>query len=603
MSMQESGKMISLCEAFQARVAEMPDAVALRTPGDGVSITWREYDRRVRSIAAGLSAIGVRRGDTVAMMMTNRPEFHLCDSAALHLGATPFSVYNTSAPEQITYLFGNAGNKVVFTEKAFVPRLREVGNAVEHIICVDGEIDGATSLADLEAKPDPDFDFDAAWRAVKPTDLATIIYTSGTTGPPKGVELTHHNITAEADAIEDMFSIEAGWRILSYLPAAHIADRVTSHYSMMLFGSQVTCLNDPRKLAEGLPDSRPHLFFGVPRVWEKFKSAIDAALAAEPKAVKRNIANWAIGVGTRVARLKLANRSLPPLLAAQHRIADTLVLSKLRHKLGLDQAKICASGAAPIAPATLEYFWGLGLTVYEVWGMSETSGLSTSTSPGKVKIGTVGQPVPGIEVKLAEDGELLVKGPTLMRGYRNDPDKTKETIDADGWLHTGDVATIDDDGYVTIVDRKKELIINEAGKNMSPANIENTIKAACSVLGPVVAIGDARPYVCALLVLDPDAAAALAAQHGLKDASPAALASHPAVRDAVTAGVRAGNAHLSRVEQIKRFRILPAVWEPGGDELTPTLKLRRKPIAEKYQHEIDELYAKTAGGDTVDLSG
>jgi long-chain acyl-CoA synthetase len=291
-----------------------------------------------------------------------------------------------------------------------------------------------------------------------------------------------------------------------------------------------------------------------------------------------------------------------PLLAAQHRIADTLVLAKLRHKLGLDQAKICASGAAPIAPATLEYFWGLGLTVYEVWGMSETSGLSTSTSPGKVKIGTVGQAVPGIEVKLAEDGELLVMGPTLMRGYRNDPDKTKETIDADGWLHTGDVATIDSDGYVTIVDRKKELIINEAGKNMSPANIENTIKAACSVLGPVVVIGDARPYVSALLVLDPDAAAMLAAQHGLKDTSPAALAAHPAVRDVVTAGVKAGNAHLSRVEQIKRFRILPAVWEPGGDELTPTLKLRRKPIAEKYQHEIDEMYTKTAGGDTIDLS-
>jgi long-chain acyl-CoA synthetase len=336
-------------------------------------------------------------------------------------------------------------------------------------------------------------------------------------------------------------------------------------------------------------------------VWEKFKSAIDTALAAEPKAAKRNIANWAIGVGAKVAKLTLTNKSVPPLLGLQHKLADTLVLAKLRHKLGLDRAQICASGAAPISPETLEYFWGLGIPLYEVWGMSETSGLSTSTSPGKVKLGTVGQPVPNVEVKLAEDGELLAKGEVIMRGYRNDPEKTAETIDQDGWLHSGDIATIDDEGYVKIVDRKKELIINAAGKNMSPANIENTIKASCSVLGPVVVIGDARPYISALVVLDPDAAAALAAQHGLLEASPAALAAHPEIRDTVLAGVKAGNQKLSRVEQVKRFRILPAVWEPGGDELTPTLKLRRKPIAEKYQHEIDEMYAKNPAADTIEV--
>jgi long-subunit acyl-CoA synthetase (AMP-forming) len=595
-----STSITTLCAAFQERVASMPDAVALRTPGDAVSITWREYDRRVRRIAAGLAKLGVKRGDTVALMVTNRPEFHLCDSAALHLGAAPFSVYNTSPAEQIAYLFGNAGNKIVITERQFVARLREVGQ-VEHIVCVDGPVDGTTTLEDLESSGDEDFDFDAAWRAVEPDDLVTIIYTSGTTGPPKGVELTHANITAEGEAVAAVFATKPGWRILSYLPAAHIADRVTSHYSMMLFGTEVTCVDDPRKLAESLPDVRPHLFFGVPRVWEKFKSAIDTALAAEPKAAKRNIANWAIGVGARVARLKLANQPVSPILALQHRIADALVLSKLRHKIGFDRAEICASGAAPISPETLEYFWGLGIPLYEVWGMSETSGLSTSTSPGKVKLGTVGQAVPSVEVKLGEDGELLTRGTAIMRGYRNDPEKTAETIDADGWLHTGDIATIDADGYVKIVDRKKELIINEAGKNMSPANIENTIKASCSVLGPVVVIGDSRPYISALVVLDPEAAGALAAKHGLTEPSPAALAAHPEVREAVIAGVKAGNQKLSRVEQVKRFRILPAVWEPGGDELTPTLKLRRKPIAEKYQHEIDELYTKTPAGDTIDV--
>ncbi|HET9138086.1 long-chain fatty acid--CoA ligase [Actinophytocola sp.] len=593
---------VSLCEAFQAQVAEMGDEVALRTPGDTVTITWREYGKRVRTIAAGLAARGVTRGDTVALMMTNRPEFHLCDTAALHLGAAPFSIYNTSAPEQISYLFGNAGNKVVFTERVFLARIREVAGADMLIVCVDGPAEGAITLDELESGGAEDFDFIGSWQAVGPDDLATIIYTSGTTGPPKGVELTHANIAVEATTV-DMFALERGWHILSYLPAAHIADRVTSHYSMMLFGSTTTSVDDPRKLAAALPDVRPHLFFGVPRVWEKFKSAIDAGLAAEPKAAKRKIANWAIGVGIRAARYPLANKAVPAALGVQHRIADKLVLSKLRAKLGLDRARICASGAAPISPETLEYFWGLGIPVYEVWGMSETSGMATGTSPGNVKIGSVGLPAPGVEVKLAEDGELLTRGPTIMRGYRNDAEKTADTIDADGWLHTGDIATIDEDGYVTIVDRKKELIINEAGKNMSPANIENTIKASCSVLGPVVAIGDARPYISALVVLDPDAAAALAATHGLTETSPAALAAHPAIRDVVTAGVKAGNQKLSRAEQIKRFRILPAVWEPGGDELTPTLKLRRKPIAEKYQHEIDELYTSNPAADTIDVTG
>jgi long-chain acyl-CoA synthetase len=597
-----TGDSTTLCSAFQDRVARTPDALALRTLGDAVTVTWRQYGERVRSIAAGLAALGVTRGDTVALMMTNRPEFFFIDAAALHLGATPFSVYNTLAPDQIGYLFGNAGNRAVLAERQFIPRIREVAAGIEHVVCVDGEAEGAITLEQLEAGGSADFDFEAAWRAVEPTDLATIIYTSGTTGPPKGVELTHRNVTEQAKAIEHMYQLHAGWQIMSYLPLAHIADRVTSHYSMMLFGAVTTPLDDPRKIAAALPDVRPHLFFGVPRVWEKAKSAIESALAAEPKALRRNIAHWALKVGARSARYTLAGRPLPQPLALRYKIADTLVLSKMRQRLGLDRAEICLSSAAPIAPETLEFFWGLGLRVYELWGMSETSGMSTSNAPGRNKLGTVGQAVPGTEVKIAEDGELLTRGPNVMRGYRNDPEKTAEAIDPDGWLHTGDIATIDAEGYVKIVDRKKELIINEAGKNMSPANIENTIKAACSVLGPVVAIGDARPYVSALVVLDPEAAATLAARHGLADASPAALAAHPEIRALVTAGVKAGNQKLSRVEQIKRFRILPAVWEPGGDELTPTLKLRRKPIAEKYRHEIDELYTKVPAADTIDVS-
>jgi long-chain acyl-CoA synthetase len=582
----------TLCAAFQAFVKQSPDAVIIRSVGGTTEITWREWDQRVRKLAAGLAALGVKRGDTVGLMLANRPEYHLVDAAALHLGATPFSIYNTSAPEQIAYLFGNAGNKVVFCDERFLPRIQEVRGSVEHIVCVDdvSDVDGVLTLADLEAKGDPDFDFDAAWQAVEASDLATIIYTSGTTGPPKGVELTHGNVIAEADATRVLFDAQPGERILSYLPAAHIADRVTGQYFAILFGIQVTCVPDLTKLGEALNDCRPHSFFAVPRVWQKLKAAIDAGLSAEPSPAKRKIAAWAIQTGIRAARAELAGES-SPVLAIQHRVADKLVLSKLRHLLGLDQAKAPASGASAIAPELLEFFWGLGIRIYEVWGMSETGGATTANAPGQTKLGTVGRVMKDMEVKLAEDGELLTRGPTIMRGYRNDPEKTAETIDADGWLHTGDIAEIDSGGYVKIVDRKKELIINASGKNMSPTNIENAIKSSTSLVGQVVAIGDNRPYVAAIAVLEPDAAAAFAKQHGFGGASAAELVAHPEIRAAVLAGVKEGNEKLARVEQVKRIRLLASAWEPGGDELTPTMKLRRKPIAEKYAHEIDALFA------------
>jgi long-subunit acyl-CoA synthetase (AMP-forming) len=591
----------TLCAAFQAFVAETPDEVVIRTSGGGTEITWREWDRRVRKLAAGLAALGVGRGDTVGLMLANRPEYHLADAAALHLGATPFSIYNTSASDQIAYLFGNAGNTVVFCDERFLDRIQAVRGTVEHIVCVDevSDVDGVLTLADLEAKGDPEFDFDAAWQAVEATDLATIIYTSGTTGPPKGVELTHANVIAEADAVRDLFNAKAGDRVLSYLPAAHIADRVTGLYFAILFGIQVTCVADLTKLAEGLNDCRPHSFFAVPRVWQKLKAAIDVGLAAEPSGAKRKIAAWAIETGIRAARVELSGKPLSPVLKAQHQLADKLVLSKLRHKLGLDQAVTPASGASAISADILEYFWGLGIRIYEVWGMSETGGATTANAPGHTKLGTVGRPVQGMEVKLGEDGELLTRGPAVMRGYRNDPGKTAEAIDPDGWLSTGDIALIDADGYVKIVDRKKELIINASGKNMSPSNIENAIKAATSLVGQVVAIGDDRSYVAAIAVLDPEAAAGFAKQHGFAGTSQAELVANPDLRAAVLAGVKEGNEKLARVEQVKRIRLLPSTWEPGGDELTPTMKLRRKPIAEKYAHEIDSLFAETPGEDVL----
>ena len=584
----------TLCAAFQRTAKVRPDAVAVRTPDDSVAITWREYDERVRKVAAGLAALGVGHGDTVALMLTNRPEFHVADTGVLHVGATPFSIYNTLAVEQIAYLFANAGNKVVITEQQFLEKLKlaNTEGQVEHFFVVDGPAEGARTLEELEASGDPSYDFDAGWQQVQPSDVLTLIYTSGTTGPPKGVELTHANLMAEMDALQDYYPLTHDDSLVSYLPDAHIANRWGAHYNNLRFGIQITTVDDPKQMIPTLSSVRPTFFGAVPAVWYKVKAGIEAALAAEPDERKRKIAGWAIATGTKVAWLRSEGKAVPPLVKVQHALADRLVLSKLRERMGLDRVKVAATGASAIAPDALAFMLGLGIPVLEVWGMSETSAVVTMNPPDGIRIGTVGKVVPGgTEIKLADDGELLVRGPLLMKGYRNDPERTAEAIDSDGWMHTGDIATIDDDGYVRIVDRKKELIINAAGKNMSPQNIEGAIKVACPLVLSAVAVGDDKPYVTALLTLDPDACAAYAEKAGLPDGSPAVLADDPATRALIQAGIDQANEKLARVEQIKKFAILPTVWEPGGDELTPTMKLKRKPIAEKYASEIDALYA------------
>jgi long-chain acyl-CoA synthetase len=600
----QTGVLVStLPQAFQETAALRPDAVAIRTVGDKVVITWGQYADRVRKIAAGLSALGVERGHTVGLMLRNRPEFHLTDTAIMHLGAIPFSIYNTSAPEQIRYLFSNAENKIVFTEKDFLPAVKAAGADLARVIVVDADVDGCMTLEHLESLGSKtDFDFDSAWRAVRPDDVATLIYTSGTTGPPKGVELTHANVMAEFSAIVDLLDMQPADRITSYLPHAHIADRVSSHYANMVLGVLVTDVADPRAIAEALPDVRPTTWLGVPRVWNKIKAGIETKLDTEATGIRRRLALWAIDTGIRSARLTLAGKSVPPSLAFRRNIADRLVLAKLRHALGLDQVRWGVIGAAPSPIETIEFIWGLGIPVYEVWGMSECVGGATCNRPGANKVGTVGRALLGIEVSAASDGELLIRGPAVMRGYRHQPEKTMEAIDLDSWLHSGDIGSIDEQGFVTIVDRKKELIVNEAGKNLSPANIEMAIQASSALIDQVVAIGDARPYVTALVVLDSDAVSAQAAALGMADASAAAFAQSREAREMLTDAVREGNAKLSRVEQIKRFLILGTPWEPGGDELTSTMKLKRRPIAEKYSAEIDKLYAETPGPDVVNLS-
>ncbi len=588
---------VTLCEAFQRMAVIDPDAVALRTPGDTQMLTWRDYATQVRQVAAGLAGLGVCRGDTVTLMMANRIEFYPLEVGAQHVGATSFSAYNTLPAEQLTYLFDNAGTKVVICEQQYVEKIRASGADIEYIICIDGAPAGILSLDDLYAAAADDFDFESSWRAVQPDDVITLIYTSGTTGNPKGVEMTHTHLLFEAYALDAVLGVRFSDRITSFLPSAHIADRAMGLYNQEIFGVQVTVISDIRAIAAALPDVRPTVWGAVPRVWEKLRAAIEFAVTNEPEEQRRQALQWGLSVAAKRAAAAVAGEPVPDDVAVEWATADELVLSKLRAKLGLDQLRWAVSGAAPIPKETLGFFAGIGIPIAEVWGMSELSCVASVSPPSEARVGTVGKLLPALEGKIADDGEYLVRGPLVMRGYRKDPVKTAEAIDPDGWLHTGDILEVDPHGFLRVVDRKKELIINAAGKNMSPANIENTILAACPMVGAMVAIGDGRPYNTALMVFDADSVGPYAAQRGLADASPAALAADPEVIARIAAGVAEANTRLSRVEQIKRFRVLPTLWEPGGDEMTLTMKLKRRPISAKYAAEIEALYAGDLGSD------
>ncbi len=358
----------------------------------------------------------------------------------------------------------------------------------------------------------------------------------------------------------------------------------------MVFGLEVTSIPDPKLIAQVLPQVKPTIWGAVPRVLEKLAAALQAGIAAEQDPERKAGIEAAIELGLAKVRAEQAGEELPEDVAAKHAVLDEKVLSVFRERIGLDQARWICVGAAPMPKKVQEFLMALGLPLAELYGMSELSCISTCSRPEDAKIGSIGPALPGVEVKLLEDGELCVRGPIVMKGYRGEPEKTAEVLDGDGWLHTGDIARIDDDGYVFLVDRKKELIINAAGKNMSPANIEQELKVSSPLIGQAICIGDGRPYNVALLVLDPDAVAARAQAAG-GEASVAGFAADPEVRKEIEAAVEGANANLSRVEQVKSFEVLADEWMPGGDELTPTMKLKRKPIAEKYAEAIERLYA------------
>ena len=576
--------------AFHMTVERKGDAVAIVQGEEEVS--WNQLRRRSAGIAGGLAKLGVGKGDTVAIMLNNRLEFMPIDLGVVILDGVPFSIYQTASPEPIEHVVSDSGAKVAFVEKAFLEvfgKAKENLPDLEHVITLDGE-GGTMTLEELEAL-DPDFD-DSVTESVEPDDLLTLIYTSGTTGPPKGVQLTHRNLMSLVSSVDDMIPWPEGdAKVISWLPAAHIAERGAHYYLPVIKGLSVTICPDPRKIIEVLPQVRPTWFFAVPRIWEKLRSGLESMLSSLPDE-QRVPAQKGLEAALAKVRAEQRGEEVPEEIAAAAKQADEQMFAALRHNLGLDEVVAVNVGAAPTPVEVLEFFHAIGIPIGELWGMSETCGVATLNPPDKVKLGTVGPPTPGIEIKLAEDGEVLVRGDSIMAGYRNMPDKTAETIDSDGWLSTGDIGELDSDGYLKIVDRKKELIINAAGKNMSPASIEANVKSASPLIGQCVAIGDQRPFNVALITLDPEFAPTWAGKQGIDDASLESLAENEELQAAVQSAVDEANATMSRVEQIKKFKILPTDWEPGGDELTPTMKLKRKPIGEKYGDEIEQLYER-----------
>jgi long-subunit acyl-CoA synthetase (AMP-forming) len=583
----------TVTEALRRTAATYPDLTAVRTVNDSLSLTWASLLERVDALAGGLAELGLERGDTAALMLANRPEFSIADLAVATLGATPFSVYVTYPAEAVNYLLRDAEAKVAIVEQASLPVMleaREGLSTLEHVIVVDGaEPDGVLALQDVE-RAGRGFDGAASCAAVTADDLLTLIYTSGTTGDPKGVELSHRSVMGGARTLQEIIPIEAGARLISWLPAAHIAERMAHHYIPIVYAGTVTCCPNPREVVSYLPQVKPTWFFAVPRIWEKLKAGLEAMQAAQPEEQRRPLQE-ALQASIERVRLRQRGEPVPEELEAAWVRADEQIFSKVRAMLGLDEAIAVNAGAAPTPVEVIEFFHGLGIELAELWGMSETCGVGTCNRPGAVKIGTVGPAAPQSEVRIAEDGEVLWRGPSLMTGYRGDPAKTAEALDAEGWLHTGDVGRLDEDGFLTIVDRKKEIIINAAGKNMSPANIEARLKTSTPLIGQACVIGDGRPFNTALIVLDTDFAPMWAGQHGLSDVAFDQLAHEPALVSAVQEGIDEANRHLARVEQIKKFTIVAGDWAPGGDELTPTMKLKRKPIAQKYASDIEAMYS------------
>ncbi len=600
---------ITTLSRLRAHAADRPRATAyaVKIGGEWLTSSWADFDSQVHQAARAMIALGVPAGGTVGILGFNRPEWTLSYMGAMAAGAVPVGIYQTCSPNQVGYVASHAEMRVLVVEnqeqwhkvsstQGNVRRVRDDLPALEHVVMMEGGEElpddsqvltwDAFMARGLESSGEADdATLDERTAAIRPDQLATLIYTSGTTGTPKGVMLSHSNLVETARICDRLHGLGPDNRTLSYLPLAHIAEQMISIHLAIYSGVTVYYAESFDRLAENLREVEPTIIFGVPRVWERIHAAVTDKLETAP-ALRRRLALWTLDVGGRSAARRRSGKPVSGALAFQERVANRLVLSKIRARLGLTQIVLAVSGAAPIRREVLDFFAAIGIAIYEVYGLSETSGPGTWNHAGACKLGTVGPVLPEAEVDLAGDGEVLLRGPNVFQGYFKSPEDTAEAIDDDGWFHTGDLGQLDDEGFLTITGRKKELIITSGGKNIAPVGIEAALKRI-ELVGEAVVIGDARKYLTALLTLEDEAAERFAAEHGTSGPPH----DDPRLLDEIRRGVDRVNATFARVEWIRKFEVLPRGFSVADGELTPTLKLRRREIAENWSEVIEGMYA------------
>jgi long-chain acyl-CoA synthetase len=576
-----------------------PDAMLEKRDGAYRPISTDEMVQSVQRMAKALQDLGVGRGDRVALVAENGPHWSVVDFATLCCGGVLVPIYPTllpDDPEQTRHIANDCGAKVAFVQsrerlEAFMG-FRDSLASLEHVILIDEGATasgGYTTFDELLARgegADPDA-FEREARATRPQDLATFIYTSGTTGLPKGVMLTHGNIASNVLSALQMMDIEPEYTALSFLPLSHSFER-TVDYIYFYRGVTVAYAESIPAVAQNMQEVRPHVFVSVPRVYEKVQARVYENAQASP--VKSKILHWAIGVGREALPYRLRHQKPPGLLGLKLALADKVVFGKIRERLG-GRFQFAMSGGAPLGRELAEFFWGAGIAIYEGYGLTETSPVLTVNSPDKVKMGTVGTALPETELHIAGDGEILARGPQIMQGYYNLPDATAEAIDSDGWFHTGDIGQIDDEGFLSITDRKKEIIVNAYGKNVPPAKIENALKTSRFV-SQAVALGDKRKFIAALVVPDFEALESWAAKEGIDTSDREALLATEAVHHLYDQEVEAANDKLAHYEEVKAWDLLPVEFSIEGGELTPTQKVKRRVVDEKYREIIDRMYQR-----------
>lgn len=590
----------TIVDSFNRNADTYPNEPAIHwKEGDWQSLTWSEYRNVVHKAAAGLETLGAGDGEFVAIMSGNRPEHVIADFATMHTGATPVTIYSTLAAGQIQYIADNCRVTVAILEDPdFMKRWEEIRSELpnlRYVVLMSGAenydtVEWVLSWDDLLARgvrrleEDPEVVSRSA-DSITPETLATLIYTSGTTGTPKGVMISQRNVVWTVESLRRATNLEVGPRMLSYLPLAHIAERVATHYLATYLAGQVWYCPNLANVLEYIQVARPTLFVGVPRVYEKFHFRLQARFA-EAEGLKAKILHKALDLNGKRVNAELAGKN-GPLLAG---LLDRIALSKVREGLGMEDVDLAITAAAPISPDLVRFFHTIGVPLYEVYGMSENTGPATATLPGAIKLGSVGKPLPGVEVKTAEDGELMMRGGIVSEGYYKLEEETRETFDSEGWLHSGDLAQIDEDGYVWIVGRKKEIIITAAGKNVAPAKME-TLLGNHPLISKACMVGDQRKFLSMIIAIDYEEAPVWAEANGLEYTDLASFSQLPEVRAEVDRAVEETNQRVARVEQVKRWVVVPDEWTPDSGEVTPSLKLKRRVVLDRYADEIESLYS------------